>query len=214
MTRMPIALIYQENLLSDALCACLEGGEFEVVWKSHGTSAMPADGRRPEIVLLEMPQVTSTLGEMIEAVRGETEAPSIAVLSIGGNEECLSRAREAGADAFLTTQMSLEAFRECLRLIAMGVQVFPATARRPLRPCEAEPSHNAWRADHAPLSEREVEIVTWLSVGLSNKMIARRLDITESTVKTHLKAILRKIGAANRTQAAIWAVSHGMHPPA
>ncbi len=55
------------------------------------------------------------------------------------------------------------------------------------------------------LSAREAEILGCLTKGEANKVIARRLDITEATIKVHVKAILRKIGATNRTQAAMWA---------
>jgi two-component system nitrate/nitrite response regulator NarL len=60
-----------------------------------------------------------------------------------------------------------------------------------------------------PLSGRELEIVQRLTDGLPNKLIASELSITEATVKVHLKTILKKIGAQNRTQAAIWAVQRG-----
>jgi two-component system nitrate/nitrite response regulator NarL len=59
------------------------------------------------------------------------------------------------------------------------------------------------------LSSREHDILCYISEGASNKLIARRFDITEGTVKIHVKTILRKIGASNRTQAAIWAMNHG-----
>jgi two-component system, NarL family, nitrate/nitrite response regulator NarL len=55
------------------------------------------------------------------------------------------------------------------------------------------------------LSTRETQILNCLRQGAPNKAIARRLDVAEATVKVHIKAILRKIGVANRTQAAIWA---------
>jgi two-component system nitrate/nitrite response regulator NarL len=58
------------------------------------------------------------------------------------------------------------------------------------------------------LSVRETQILSCLSQGAPNKAIARKLDLTEATIKVHVKAILRKIGAANRTQAAIWAAKH------
>jgi two-component system nitrate/nitrite response regulator NarL len=61
------------------------------------------------------------------------------------------------------------------------------------------------------LSQREREILTRLAQGESNKQIARECNITESTVKVHLKAILRKIMVHNRTQAAIWAIGKGYH---
>jgi two-component system nitrate/nitrite response regulator NarL len=58
------------------------------------------------------------------------------------------------------------------------------------------------------LSAREMEIVGLLKEGAPNKVIALKLDITEATIKVHVKAILRKIGASNRTQAAMWAQQH------
>ncbi len=63
---------------------------------------------------------------------------------------------------------------------------------------------------HGGLSPRETEILSCLVNGLSNKEIAIRLDITEGTVKVHLKGVLKKIHVHNRTQAAIWAVQNGI----
>jgi two-component system nitrate/nitrite response regulator NarL len=58
------------------------------------------------------------------------------------------------------------------------------------------------------LSTRESQILNCLTEGAPNKVIARKLDVAEATVKVHIKAILRKIGATNRTQAAMWATAH------
>jgi two-component system nitrate/nitrite response regulator NarL len=63
--------------------------------------------------------------------------------------------------------------------------------------------------NHPRLSEREAQILDGLVRGHANKVIARSCDITEATVKVHMKAILRKIQVANRTQAAVWALEHG-----
>jgi len=63
--------------------------------------------------------------------------------------------------------------------------------------------------DSRPLSAREQQILSALVQGHSNKAIARAVGAAEATVKTHVKAILRKIGAQNRTQAAIWWVNRG-----
>jgi DNA-binding CsgD family transcriptional regulator len=62
------------------------------------------------------------------------------------------------------------------------------------------------------LSPREVEILKCLLCGSSNKVIARQLGIVEATVKTHLKSLMRKIRAGNRTKAALWALSNGLEP--
>jgi two-component system nitrate/nitrite response regulator NarL len=69
---------------------------------------------------------------------------------------------------------------------------------------------------HGPngsLSPRERQILTSLAEGKSNKLIARQYCLTESTVKVHLKAVLHKLGKQNRTQAAIWAIKHGLNVP-
>nr|WP_246215681.1 helix-turn-helix transcriptional regulator [Microvirga makkahensis] len=58
------------------------------------------------------------------------------------------------------------------------------------------------------LSAREIEVLAWLKEGAPNKTIARKLNLAETTVKVHVKAILRKIGVVNRAQAAIWAACH------
>jgi two-component system nitrate/nitrite response regulator NarL len=60
------------------------------------------------------------------------------------------------------------------------------------------------------LTDREIEILGRLVHGDANKIISRRLQITEATVKVHVKAVLRKLKVMNRTQAAIWAVNHGL----
>ncbi|TPG21598.1 DNA-binding response regulator [Sphingomonas koreensis] len=60
------------------------------------------------------------------------------------------------------------------------------------------------------LSDREIEILRCLVIGYPNKLISRRLDISEATVKVHVKAVLRKLKVQNRTQAAIYALHHGL----
>jgi two-component system nitrate/nitrite response regulator NarL len=69
-------------------------------------------------------------------------------------------------------------------------------------------NQNPMAARNRHLSNRETEILCWLMEGATNKVIARKLNVTEATVKVHVKAILRKIGVGNRTQAAIWAADH------
>ncbi len=63
-----------------------------------------------------------------------------------------------------------------------------------------------------PLTEREQEVLRLLSTGLNNREIAAILFVAESTVKTHVEHIIRKIGVSDRVQAAVWAVRHGLAP--
>jgi two-component system nitrate/nitrite response regulator NarL len=103
-----------------------------------------------------------------------------------------------------------------LDLIVLGEHVFPSQTLDLLRTGRflEEPAKLSVCDQTKVLSAREVEVLNCLSVGSANKVIARQFGITEATVKVHVKAILRKIQVKNRTEAAIWARSHGIEPSA
>lgn len=111
---------------------------------------------------------------------------------------------DAGAAACLDTSTSHEALLKMLDLVMLGETLVPAMVltalRRPGLP------HDLDRRKE--LSSRERAVLECLTEGASNKVIARRLEITEATVKVHVKSILRKVRAKNRTQAALWASMH------
>jgi two-component system nitrate/nitrite response regulator NarL len=114
-------------------------------------------------------------------------------------------------DGYLLADISPAALCESLRLVAMGEKVFPSrmvTLLAAPRWQKQEPS--VYYGTASLLSEREMEIVARLAGGMPNKVIANDLEITEATVKVHLKNILKKLGVSNRTQAAIWAINHGI----
>lgn len=132
----------------------------------------------------------------------------------------LSNSFEAGVDAYLESNISQDGFRKSLDLVVSGEQIFPSRMSPVLKPGSAGPQQNiptgyqpaANPGPGAHLSTREIEILRHLANGEPNKVIANELQITEATVKVHVKGILRKIGAANRTQAAIWAIHNGLTP--
>jgi two-component system nitrate/nitrite response regulator NarL len=118
----------------------------------------------------------------------------------------------AGADGYLLKSISPNALIESLRLVDLGEKVFPSILTDflgAMRTAHGGPQERLRIGDVA-LSQRELEIIRALAEGQSNKAIAKELTITEATVKVHLKAVLRKLGATNRTQVAIWAVQHGV----
>ncbi len=136
------------------------------------------------------------------------------LLLAGGSYDVVGATRsldEARVAIELGLDMSAVALTQSLRLVMLGQQVFPAL------PSGDGPNHGsrdfgqtAERSGlNRALSGREGEILCKLLHGHSNKMIARELNISEATVKVHLKALLRKLKARNRTQAAIWAMENG-----
>lgn len=120
---------------------------------------------------------------------------------------------KGGADGYIVKEISCEALLESLRLVAMGEKVMPSQLARHLLHMASETpvAQPVRNADVARiLSEREIMTLRYLLMGHPNKVIARRLDISEATVKVYVKAILRKLRVSNRTQAAIWAVNNGI----
>ena len=120
--------------------------------------------------------------------------------------EQMLAAIEAGVAAYLVKSTSHEALVKTLDLVMLGETIFPVTVFTQLRETATAPNPGNARG----LTERETAILECLTEGASNKVIARKLDIAEATVKVHVKTILRKLQAKNRTQAAMWASTHLM----
>lgn len=126
--------------------------------------------------------------------------------------DTIARAFDAGAHGYLVKAISCEPLAGALELVALGEKVVPTQIVESLAHLRWRPQSGDWESSKAAanLSDREIEILQCLVHGEANKIIARRLDITEATVKVHIKAILRKLHVLNRTQAAIWAVLRGL----
>ena len=131
----------------------------------------------------------------------------------------VQHALDAGVSGFRLTDSDPEVLITSLELVMLGQNVLPGVLVRSILDGmalipEPEPVSKAINEPKASdpgvrsLSAREADILSSLMDGAPNKVIARKFDVAEATVKVHVKAILRKIQAKNRTQAAIWAASH------
>jgi DNA-binding NarL/FixJ family response regulator len=158
----------------------------------------------PDVVLmdLDMPKVDG-----IEATRrivAEHSGTAVLVLTSFSDRPRILGALDAGACGYLLKDVSSEEVAEGIRAAARGEAPLDPRAARTVLTARAEPD---------PLggfSPREREVLGLLVEGLPNKLIARRLEITEKTVKAHLTSIFREIGVTDRTQAALWAERHGI----
>jgi two-component system nitrate/nitrite response regulator NarL len=124
----------------------------------------------------------------------------------------IALAFQSGVDAVIIKEISCGPLIESISLVAMGEKVFPSQLANDLVNCMPTADTGDWRgnAAEAGLSSREIEILESIMAGMANKVIARKFDICEATVKVHVKAILRKLAVDNRTQAATWAVKHSV----
>ena len=182
------------------------------------------DGRRavalavdaePDVILMDirMPELDG-----IEATRQIVAAGSparILVLTTFDLDEYVYAAIRAGASGFLLKDVRPRDLVDAIRLVADGNALLGPTVTRRLldRFAAAVPGGQDRPDPFATLSERELDILRLLAAGLSNAEIAGRLYLGESTVKTHVSSILRKLGVRDRVQAVIVAFEAGLMPP-
>jgi two-component system nitrate/nitrite response regulator NarL len=150
----------------------------------------------------------------IERFKLDHPSGRIAVLAGSPSIENLILFFDAGANVLLVKTASRETFVRTLWLAALGETLLPREFLGHLRSGAPKQQLRTAGPDHeigsSHLSDRERSILHCLIQGASNKVIARRIGIAESTVKVHVKTILRKIRVHNRTQAAIWAMNNNL----
>lgn len=186
------------------LIAALEDVELAGV-AADGAEAVEAAARlAPDVVLmdLEMPRLDG-----IEATRRIVAAhpgTAVLVLTSFSDRGKIVGALEAGACGYLLKDVDAAQVAEAIRAAARGESPLDPRAARTILDARSAPD------PLAGLSQREREVLLLLAEGLPNKLIARRLEISEKTVKSHLTRVFRAIGVTDRTQAALWAERHGL----
>ena len=160
--------------------------------------------QRPDVVLmdLEMPDVDGI--EATRRIKAAHPETAVVILTSFSDRERILRALDAGAAGYLLKDAEPDELGRAVQAAARG--------DAPLDPKAARAVLGA-RAGGRPadtLSEREREVLAMVAEGLPNKLIARRLAISEKTVKAHLTSVFRQIGVTDRTQAALWAQRNGI----
>jgi len=164
-----------------------------------------------ELILLDYPGDVRKAVEALQSLRRIEPKCKLVILTAEMGREQLMAALSAGAEGYLLKDMSSDALVQSLRLIVLGEKVLPTDLATLLVNGGFSLENELKAAPPAKnLSMREVQILTCLLRGDSNKRIANQLNITEGTVKVHLKGVLKKINVRNRTQAAIWALNYGL----
>lgn len=167
----------------------------------------------PSIVIIDINGDDGILTVLMDGLEELSPKPRVVVLTEGFCLASLTAALCVGIDGYLLKNMSPTAFEQSLNLVLTGEKVFPTDLAHLLvnnRFVAKSNGNGAGKSNGGSLSERESEILSYLVNGHSNKSIANALNLTEGTVKVHLKTILKKIHVSNRTQAAIWALRNGI----
>jgi two-component system, NarL family, nitrate/nitrite response regulator NarL len=213
MSNGSVFLIDASGLFREGLRRILSCASFVTIHEACSVQdALPLiRSLQPALVLVNFPDTGEAQREGIGQIRAAAPPTRIVVLTETVRVNRLCEALSAGADGYLLKNMSAEALHQSLQLVLLGEKVFPTDLADLLTNDRVAARNGTAQANHANgLSDREMQILGYLTNGAQNKQIARELQICEGTVKVHLKAILKKIGVHNRTQAALWAMSQGM----
>ncbi|GAB1477721.1 response regulator transcription factor [Paracoccaceae bacterium] len=204
---MRVLIADDHDLLRDTLVMYLEGqGGIETAAVSNFADACSriAADERYDLVLLDynMPGMNGLAGLRTAIAMGNGQR--VALMSGEATRKIAEDALEAGAAGFVPKSLPAKSLINAVRFMAMGEQYAPLDFMTAVEEKVISPLAEK-------LTARERQVLHGLTEGKSNKEIARDLDLQEVTVKLHVKTLYRKIGAANRTQAAMIARESGFY---
>jgi DNA-binding NarL/FixJ family response regulator len=212
-TDLKVLVVDDHDLFRTGLRTLLVDSGFDAAEAASGEAALRRVGEmRPDVVVMDlnMPGMSG-----IEATRHVLEAvpdTSVLVLTISRNDAQVIDAVRAGARGYLLKDAPLEEIVTAIRAAAAGQSTIATRVAGMLvdhvRDSEAPEAPDAPTGPE--LSAREREVLALVGKGLDNAEIAQRLYLSQSTVKNHVSRLLEKLGAENRVQAAVIAISRGL----
>lgn len=211
-----VSLLCRNSIIREGLSRILGERDFQVVQYESNAAALHSVNQLTEDVgpsLLLIDAGTEEIdADGLAALQKTFASSHLVLLADRFDFQAMLRAFRLGIRGYIVKEISCDRLVASLRLVAMGELVMPSQLAEELqsRPEFTGAPEVENTLDTASLSVREMEILSWLMMGCPNKVISRRMDISEATVKVHVKAVLRKLSVKNRTQAAIWAAHHGM----
>jgi two-component system nitrate/nitrite response regulator NarL len=233
--QLTIVLVHPSRLFTEGLACLLKITHYDIVHQlsSFDNASFPADELKSKVLFIVGGRSSSEIVAIVRNIRSQLHSAYILVINAPTGPNDVLAALEAGADGYLRDAISSQTFVRVIELIVEDETILPPEFVKSLREPRDAPPEAACNGDHdaedlsgnaaakneeqsakVKLSAREGSILRGLVDGAPNKVIAQRLQITEATVKVHVKAILRKIRVKNRTQAAIWAAKHLALPEA
>lgn len=160
----------------------------------------------PDLILLDINMKGMSGLETLKAIKHEEVDSLILMLTVSDSEEDVLTALRTGADGYLLKDMEPEDILESIRRALQGNLVISERLTQLLAKALRDEEKLSQHIPPSPLTTREEEILDQIAEGMSNKRIARALDISEGTVKVHVKNLLKKLNLHSRTEAAVWAL--------
>jgi DNA-binding NarL/FixJ family response regulator len=211
---MRVLVADDHSLFRDGIIGLLEAAGLEVVGQAgDGKAAVEAALRlRPDLVLLDiaMPQMNGL--EALRLIKKKLPETQVVMLTVSDDDANLFESIKSGAHGYLLKSLHTDEFLEMLDGLRRGEAAMTRQTTARLMKGFAETSHQGVGPARS-LTEREIELLQLVAEGMSNKAIAQTLSVSENTVKYHLRNILQKLDAQNRTEAVTHAIHAGLLDP-
>jgi DNA-binding NarL/FixJ family response regulator len=208
---MRILVVDDHSLVRDGITSMLEAAGYKVVGQSGDGESAVSEALRllPDVVLLDIAMPKMNGIEALRMIREAAPQIKVVMLTISEDENYLIDAIQLGASGYMLKSSSGEEFLGCLKSLEDGdLALNRSTATHLIQSLMEVKSSN--RDQEARLTNREREILQLVAEGFSNKVIGQRLSVSENTVKYHIKKILQKLNAQNRTEAVAYALRSGL----
>ena len=186
------------------LISALEDLELVAVVADGAEAVERCAALTPDVVLMDLDMPVLDGIEATKRIVAAHPQTAVVVLTSFSDRPRIMGALEAGACGYLLKDVDADEVADGIRAAARGESPLDPRAARAMLDARSAPD------PLAGLSQREREVLALLVEGLPNKLIARRLEISEKTVKSHLTRIFRELRVTDRTQAALWAERHGV----
>lgn len=214
--KIRIVLIDDHNLFRSGIKALLSRqADFDIVGEAaDGLSGVKlVEQTKPDIVLLDLDMPVMNGREALAQILSVRSEQNVVMLTVSEDSEDLTECMRFGARGFLLKNINADFLVDSIKRAVDGDNVFSPEMTARLVQSLIRP-HNAGTGSALDtLTPRELEILGHLAAGHSNKIIARQLDLAESTIKVHVQNILRKLELSSRVQAAVYAVQHKVPQP-
>lgn len=167
-----------------------------------------AVANEPDVILLDLNMPGMSGIDTLKALRTAEIYARVIVFTVSDNQDDVITALKAGADGYLLKDTDPDEVMAAIHQVVAGQLTISEKLSQVLATAISKRRESGPNIDS--LTDREKQILKAIAAGYSNKIIGRKLDIAEGTVKVHVKKVLKKLGFRSRVEAAIWAVEQGL----
>ena len=210
---MRVVIIDDHRMVREGLKAMLRDTAVEVVGEAENTETALAaiEGKAPDAVLLDVRLQGQSGFEVCRAIVEKFPDLAVVFLTVYEDEQYVFEALRAGARGYMLKRASADDIVRVLQDVRAGMTVVDSalTGQIALKASKLTPGHG-WAGSGMGISERESEVLKLIVDGHNNRAVAEKLFISEDTVKTHVRAIFRKLAVTDRSQAVAVALREGL----